>query len=563
MIRSGGRLALGLLALAITLLARPKLARADEPLDSYVELAREMHLAERMEWLRLLHVHPGALTAKGDIQPSEFFLANNGREDPEAELVATLHAFFVPVVPKSQDAHALCLFPARFEWLKAELGLAIPMPACPERAAFLKRIDAHAVSVVFTANFLADPASMFGHTFMRFGKRSDEPPSSPDDVTLEFTADVDTHNPFVYVVKGVAGLFHGKFHYQTFGEKMTEYSSSQDREMWDYDLDLTPEEVRLVTFHLWELRHAKVDYYYFTGNCAFRLLEIIEAAVPRVDLIEHVKTLVFPADAVTALSAEPGLVKGIRYVPSERTKLKQRYEGLPIPADKAPHLAHGPIRFDFGMGGDSQFGETYATLGIRLALHDMIDPPNGEPELATVQFLDTRIRFSATHPSLTLDEITFAEIMSLNPIGRYEKLASFRLRGFAERVHDTGCTTRDCFAHGGDAAVGITFATRNEHYAVFAMADATILFSPDFDGIGGSFVRVAVGPFGGIRARITPWLLGLATINVSYLPGQHLVSTFDARGGVRATLAKDVALGVEGRANPLGVDARLEGYVYF
>ena len=95
------------------------------------------------------------------------------------------------------------------------------------------------------------------------------------------------------------------------------------------------------------------------------------------------------------------------------------------------------------------------------------------------------------------------------------------------------------------------------------MADAYFLFSGDFDGIAGSFVRVGVGPYAGVRARITPWLLGLATINFSYLPGEHLVGTFDARGSLRATLAKDVALGFEGRADPLGVDGRLEGYVYF
>lgn len=497
------------------------------------------------------------------MQPSPFFLSKEGRTDPGAELEATLRAFFEPQNPHDPDAHAICRFPARYEWLRGELSLAIAAPRCPGLDAFIDHVHARSVSLVFTSNFLANPASMFGHTFLRMGRDEDRPPESLDDTTLEFTADVDTRNPVLYVVKGVGGLFHGRFRYQRFAEKMVEYGASQDREMWDYDLDLTPAERERLVNHLWELESAKVDYYYFTGNCAFRLLEILEAAAPRLDLLSHLKSMVFPGDAVTALLYTPHLVKGVRYVPSARKRIKEQTEGLPIPKDKAPHFSHGPLRFDFGSGGDTQFAESFATIGFRLALHDMNDPPDGQPELATVQFLDTRVRYSTTHKSLTLDELTFAEIMSLNPIGPHEKLVSFRVRGFGERVHDTGCNGHDCFAHGGDFAGGITLATQDEHYSVFVMADAFFLFSPDFDGIGGSFIRAGVGPYGGIRTRIAPWLLGLATFTFSYLPAQNLKATFDARGSLRATLAKNAALGIEARGEPLGVEGRLEGFVYF
>ena len=150
----------------------------------------------------------------------------------------------------------------------------------------------------------------------------------------------------------------------------------------------------------------------------------------------------------------------------------------------------------------SQFHETYATLGFRLALHDITDPPAGEPELTGLQFADLRLHFSETNRSLTMDEVTFAELFGLNPFGRFEKILSFRVRAYGERIHDDGCTTHDCFAHGADLAVGLTFATHDERFAIFAMADATVLFAPDFDGIGGSFVRAGVGPYGGVRARV-------------------------------------------------------------
>lgn len=542
--------------------AVPCSARADEPVDSYVQLAELGDLAKRPEWLRLLHYHGGALASESGVDDSAFFLSKRGRVDPEAELEATLRAFFEPQNPRDPDAHALCRFPARFVFLRASLGIVPPAARCPALSRFTTRLHARSVTFVYTTNFLANPASMFGHTFVRFGK-SPRAPASLDDTTLEFTADVDTKNPVLYVVKGVAGLFRGVYRYQRFADKMREYTTSEDREMWDYDLALTDAEIEMLVDHLWELKSANVDYYYFTGNCAFRLLEIVEAAAPRLDLVSHLKSIVFPVDAVATLMTSPGLVRETRYLPSGRKRLKEEYEALPIPADKAPHLAHGPMRFDLGQGAGTQFGETFSSVGFRIALHDMDDPPNGEPELATVQFMDTRVRYSETHRSFTLDELTFAEIMTLHPFGRFERLPSFRIRGFAERVHDTGCVTRDCFAHGADFAAGLTLATKNEHFAIFAMADGFFLFSPDFDGIGGSFVRAGVGPYAGVRARITSRLLALGSITISYLPAQHLTSTFDARASLRAGLAKNVALGFEGRADPLGVDGRIASYFYF
>ncbi|MGH7284986.1 MAG: DUF4105 domain-containing protein [Polyangiaceae bacterium] len=554
------------LVLAVVLflaaLAIPRSARADEPVDSYVQLAELSDLATRPEWLRLLHVHAGAMAAESAIDDSAFFLSKRGRVDPEAELEATLEAFFEPQNPRDPDAHALCRFPARFLFLRRTLGIVPPAARCPALSEFTTKLHARSVTFVYTTNFFANPASMFGHTFMRIGK-APRAPASQGDTTLEFTADVDTKNPILYTVKGVAGLFRGIYRYARFADKMREYTASEDREMWDYDLALTDDEVEMLVDHLWELRAAKVDYFYFTGNCAYRLLEIVEAAAPRLDLLSHLKPIVFPADAVSALMTSPGLVRETRYLPSSRERLKEKYEQLPIPADKAPHLAHGPMRFDLGQGAGTQYGETFSSVGFRLALHDMNDPPNGEPELATVQFMDTRARYSETHRSFALDELTFAEVTTLHPYGRFEKVPSFRIRGFAERVHDNGCTTRDCFAHGADFAGGLTLATKNEHFAVFAMADAFFLFSPDFDGIGGSFVRAGVGPYAGIRARVAPWLLGLVEITISYLPAQHLGSTFDARASLRAGLAKNVALGFEGRADPLGIDGRIASYFYF
>jgi Domain of unknown function (DUF4105) len=553
------------ICLIAILFSAPKIAHASEPIDSVLELAELEHLSDRIEWRKLGHYRSTLFAnAQSEVDGKEFFIAPNGKKSPRAELRATLEAFFLPVIFGHEDDHAICRFPARFDWLDEELALShlLKKPTCPKLEKYLSDADADQLVYVYTSNYLMNPASMFGHTFIRV-TRKEKSVSRDRDLTIEFTAITDTKNPFFYAFKGLTGLFNGKFELQSFANKLVEYSDIEQRDLWEYELALRPSEVHRFMLHVWELAATHIDYTYLHGNCSYHLLASIEAAAPRLDLIDRLKTTVFPVDTVTAVFDQPGLVDKIETFPSQRNRDKSAAYHLPVPADKAPELGHGPMRFDLGTGAGTQFHESFATIGFRLAMHDPADPATGEPDLTALQFMDTRARFSETHRSLTIDEITFAELFALNPFGKFEKLISFRVRAYGERIHDNGCNTHDCFAHGADFAAGLTLATHDERFAIFAMADATVLFAPDFDGIGGSFVRAGVGPYGGFRARVGRSLTLFVTGNAYYLPAQHLASTFDARANLRAGLTKNIALGINGRASPLSLEGTFESYIYF
>jgi hypothetical protein len=234
---------------------------------------------------------------------------------------------------------------------------------------------------------------------------------------------------------------------------------------------------------------------------------------------------------------------------------------VPTPSDKAPQRAHGSLRLTWGTGITSQYQSSFSVLGGRLALHDLTDPPDGEPELSQLQFLDTRLRYDLGQRSFTLDRLTFAELLALNPLTRYEHAPSWRVHAFGVRLHDTGCP--DCFAHGLDLSFGATFATDDERLALFVMADSFVAFSRQLDGIDGRFFRVGVGPFAGVRARLSSHAVGLLTAAWSYLPGARLKGTYDVRATLRGALAKDVALGFEAAAQPLSLEGMVASYLYF
>jgi hypothetical protein len=57
--------------------------------------------------------------------------------------------------------------------------------------------------------------------------------------------------------------------------------------------------------------------------------------------------------------------------------------------------------------------------------------------------------------------------------------------------------------------------------------------------------------------------VGVVTGNLAYLPGEKLHGTYDVRATLRGSIARDVALGVEGALQPSSIEASLNSYVYF
>jgi hypothetical protein len=273
--------------------------------------------------------------------------------------------------------------------------------------------------------------------------------------------------------------------------------------------------------------------------------------------------VVIPRDTIKALFSADRLVRDVVYRPSRRSQARMAVAAQPptAPADKAPHLGHGSMRVTLGSGVTSQYGSAFHTVGYRLALHDLTDPPAGEAELSQLQFLDTRLRYDLGERALTLDRLTFAELLALTPLRSYELELSWRGRAFGVRLHDDAC--RDCFAHGMGVAIGATVATHDERVALFLMGDAHFAISSDLDGVDGSFVRLGAGPYAGVRVRPFGATVALVTASYAFLPWQSLRSTYDVRATLKSGIGKDVALGFEGAAQPRSRELVFGAYLYF
>ena len=413
--------------------------------------------------------------------------------------------------------------------------------------------------LVYAGASVQHPASSVGHTFLAIGPRAGFATAIAGKHAVEYTVEEPGDNPVVYVVKGLSGGYDGVFRVLPFADKIDEYGREDNRDMWQYELTLSPAQARRVALHLWELEHTTIDYFYLTENCSHHMLTLLEGAVPSLELTAKTKTMVLPIDTIKALG--PELVRSVRMFPS---KHRQRLEGIAPGSDVGadhPAMGHGPLRARFGVGGTSG-GRRFATMGLRLAMHDWLDPVRGHADLVQVQLMDTVLRIDLETARPSFESVTFGEMMTLRPINRFEQALSWRVRAIGFRVHDVGCPDGDCFVHGLNGGVGAAVATPSRTLTLFGLAEGWTLFGTDLEGIEGVPVRLGLGPRLGSRLRLGDVSLMIGG-HVAFLPGQNPGFVYAGTSELRAPLSTNVALGLQTRLEPGAIDGVLWSFLYF
>lgn len=330
---------LALLLIITFQFSKPFSAYGENPqldLNHWLEQAETKSLWYRQSWLNLLHYEKktGFITGRvrydSFVDDSRFFLAENGAKDPRGELIATLIALFQPPIPDQQ--HAQCRFPARQVWLQEQLGIEsdqLPQVSCPLFEEWQGMIHAGSVVLVFPAHHLNSPSSMFGHTLLRLDPKPDREHTDWLAYGVNFGANVNPgDNSIVYAYRGLTGGYPGQFIVEPYFKKIQEYNRDENRDIWEYPLNLSQEETERLVTHLWELKEINFDYFFFTENCSFRLLELLEIARPGIELTDEFVISAIPIDTVRAVE-RGGLIAATHYRPALATRLKHQLATLP------------------------------------------------------------------------------------------------------------------------------------------------------------------------------------------------------------------------------------------
>ena len=303
-------------------------------------------LAKHPQWHHLLFYKNG----KAEVISADFYLTNPVPRakrdfDPYAELIATIE--------QADNEQTLCKYPARYLWLNRHLPeLASDLSRCPQLP------DANQdISLILVSSYLKNPASSFGHVLVKTSaaaagdnnrledssvESASAEANSSDNARITALSSEDLlnssynfgarippdENGVMYAIKGLFGFYDSGFSETEFFKQDAVYAKNEQRDMWEYVLNLDAFETQLLNYHLYEAKSARFDYYFIKQNCGYRSGEILE-------LVSDVKTTArigawYAPDYVFDQLLEHGddstsLVASVRYLPSEQTQLRQKF----------------------------------------------------------------------------------------------------------------------------------------------------------------------------------------------------------------------------------------------
>ncbi len=290
--------------------------------------AKSLVLWEHTQWLNLLHYQKEFNHYVSQVDDERFFYAADGKTNPEQELVESIKQLFIQTDNHNQQTQ--CRFIARSEWLIKQLDIEenlLPVVHCEEYQQWRKLTQADSVTMIFPAYHLNSPSSMFGHTLLRLDN-SNNSDSEWLSFAVNFGADINNDdNSLLYAFRGLAGGYPGIFITEPYFRKIQEYNRIEHRDIWEYKLNLTPEETDRMIKHIWELKTINFDYYFFDENCSYRLLELIEVARPTVELTDEFILTAIPVDTVRAIK-NAQLIESVSYRPARATTIQFALEGM-------------------------------------------------------------------------------------------------------------------------------------------------------------------------------------------------------------------------------------------
>jgi Domain of unknown function (DUF4105) len=249
---------------------------------------------------------------------------------------------------------------------------------------------------------------MYGHTMLRIDAKDQDERTRLLAYTIGYTASTNETNGLLFAYMGLTGGYPGIFQTMPYYLKVREYSDMENRDIWEYRLNLNAQEIERMMMHIWEVGPTYFAYYFLDENCAYHLLSLMEVARPSLRLTDQFRWWAIPSDTVRAVTEYPDLLVDVVYRPSNATIITQRLRAMPVaqrvlakalsmgelPADaaeiRALPLAQQAAVTELGLdyltylqSSDGESAEKSARVRKLLLARSALDTPSAMPQIAT------------------------------------------------------------------------------------------------------------------------------------------------------------------------------------
>lgn len=281
---------------------------------------------QKSYWLKLLHYHNDKSRADGEY----FFLSPHGKTNPEEEMLADISAFNDPNGKAGWfHYHPQCVFKERFSFLKKAGFLKdTKIVNCTEFDEWKKGLNPESITLVFSSSYPNNPSSLFGHTLIRISQKNKSSQTAYDliDYSFAFSAMPEKEDiGVVFAYKGFFGGYKGLLEVTKYYSKVAEYNDGESRDLIEYNLKMSPDELDSLVNHLWEIYQTTYfDYYFADENCSAVLADILAVAYHLEDINTHQRWYYLPSEMVKSFRRVPDLIVSESYRPSLKKQLEKK-----------------------------------------------------------------------------------------------------------------------------------------------------------------------------------------------------------------------------------------------
>lgn len=275
-------------------------------------------LSRHPDWHNLLHYRTTwvGFSKQSQADDPRFFITAEGRNSPGAELVAFWNALQGPSAQMIR-----CRFPARYAWLRQHYPSRLPELSardCPQLTNWLEDINAHSVTFVYVSSSLGHSSSLFGQAFLRIDPDDADEQNLVSSSVVSYGEEGGDQDPQLLAsYRRAAGAYPGFTRVEPYYQKMEHLTEIEQRDQWEYRLNLHPGEVHQLMLAIWEMQDLRFDFYFFDENSAYRMLALLDIARPSLRLVEQLsRHRALPLDSLR-LVAHSEVVERVSYRPSQ------------------------------------------------------------------------------------------------------------------------------------------------------------------------------------------------------------------------------------------------------
>lgn len=285
------------------------------PLKSFAQLKTDK------TWLRLLAYKKVNFNYyESYFDTPKYFFHSEGKDSPQKELDLTI---------KKLNIKNVCDYPARYLYLKKRaIKFDFNLDSCKEYQFYLKQVDLESVWLAFASYYIKNPGSAFGHTFLKFRSKDRSKGAELLDFAVDYSADTPQNaNSFLYSIKGLLGGYKANYKITPYYKKVREYNDKEARDIWEYEIPLTQSQKNFLLAILWEQKKVNNNYYFFSENCSFHILRLLETLFPNKNIIKDLDNIVVPIETV-ALLRKNKILNKVKYRPSIQTHIFHQLKKL-------------------------------------------------------------------------------------------------------------------------------------------------------------------------------------------------------------------------------------------